>query len=292
MWLTVIGRLKPHQTLAAARANLRALQTVIREEADPAHKYLNSFFARFVFGAESGRAGRSLLRSSYERPLFVLELLVVLLLVLCCANTALLISAQTAARTREFALRSALGASRPRMLRQAFLEIVFSPQYFSVAGTRILEGRAFHASDGNDSGVCILSRAAASAFFPHGSAVSQPLYSRAEHTDKPSDKPESLAVSWEWPRTRVSAPCANRHRPPFTSCFRQTIWDRALRVLGSAAATATNRALRSLVYGTEAGSLLPYLESIAVIVAVVLLTMIVPARKATSIDPIRALRVE
>ena len=72
---------------------------------------------------ESGRSGRSFLKVDYSRPLLVLEILVGLLLLLCCANTALLVLARMSGRFREFAVRSALGAARGRLIRQALTEV-------------------------------------------------------------------------------------------------------------------------------------------------------------------------
>ncbi|MGO8817744.1 MAG: ADOP family duplicated permease [Terriglobia bacterium] len=122
-WLTVMGRLKPGESVQAAQANLHASEATVREEADPTHHFLNGFFAPFHFGVESGRAGRSFLKVAFEQPLVVLEVLVGLLLVLCCANTALLVLARISSRSREFALRSALGAPRARLFRQVLLEV-------------------------------------------------------------------------------------------------------------------------------------------------------------------------
>ncbi len=122
-WLTVVGRLKPGESLASAQANLRATDAVVREEADPTHTFLMGFFAPFKFGVESGRGGRSFLKVDYARPLLVLEILVALLLLLCCANTALLMLARTSGRFREFAVRSALGAPRMRLFRQVLSEV-------------------------------------------------------------------------------------------------------------------------------------------------------------------------
>lgn len=122
-WLTVIGRLKPGESLQSARANLQATARLVREEADPGHQFMGGFFGAFPLAVESGRSGRSFLKVSYSRPLLVLELLVGLLLFLCCANTALLMLARVADRFREFAVRGALGASRGRLLRQLLAEV-------------------------------------------------------------------------------------------------------------------------------------------------------------------------
>jgi predicted permease len=123
LWLTVMGRLKPGESLGTAVANLRATESAVREEADPSHLFLSGFFGAFRLGVESGRSGRSYLKVLYGGPLVVLEILVGLLLVLCCANTSLLVLARASSRVLEFAVRSALGAPRGRLFRHVLIEI-------------------------------------------------------------------------------------------------------------------------------------------------------------------------
>jgi predicted permease len=122
-WLTVIGRLNPGATLQNAQSNLLATQNSVRDEADPTRRYLRGFFAAFELGVESGRSGRSSLKIVYSRPLIVLEILAGMVLLLCCANIALLVLARVSNRLREFAVRSALGASGRRLFRQVLSEV-------------------------------------------------------------------------------------------------------------------------------------------------------------------------
>jgi predicted permease len=123
-WLAVTARLKPGWTITAARAHLQAISGGLFEATlpstyrpDQAKTYL-----AFKLTAEPAGAGVSDLRSQYQDPLLILLGIAGLVLVIACANLANLMLARANARERELAVRLAIGASRPRLIRQMLAE--------------------------------------------------------------------------------------------------------------------------------------------------------------------------
>jgi putative ABC transport system permease protein len=107
--LNVIGRLKPGATLAVGLADLQAVARRLAEQFPKDDKGMGIVLepsSTWVAGDTTRRA------------LWILMGSVGFLLLIACVNLANLFLARATGRTRERALRAALGASRTRLVRQ------------------------------------------------------------------------------------------------------------------------------------------------------------------------------
>ena len=111
-YFQITGRLAPGVTLAMAQDDLARVNTELLKDAPPAAKGL---MLRGV-GLEETIVG------DVRPAILILQAGVLIVLLVACANVSSLLIARTTSRTRELAIRAALGAGRGRLVRQLLTE--------------------------------------------------------------------------------------------------------------------------------------------------------------------------
>ena len=127
--LRVFGRLAPGVRREEAQAELRALAARSARDLPQRYRHLDAQvlpFPESLSGLQLGAGVRAMI--------YQLNVYAVLFLVLVSANVALLMFARTATREREIIVRTALGASRGRIVAQLFLEALVLASLASLVG--------------------------------------------------------------------------------------------------------------------------------------------------------------
>ncbi len=115
--VSIFGRLAPGASIDQARAELGAIGARLATSYPQTHRHLRPRVTTYAKPLAEG--GQALL---FRNILYVVNGIFLMLLAVICANVATLVFARTATRGWEITVRSALGASRGRIIGQLFAE--------------------------------------------------------------------------------------------------------------------------------------------------------------------------
>jgi putative ABC transport system permease protein len=114
-FVQVVGRLKPRVAMDAARADLAAIATDLGREFPGTNA---------GHGVTIASLHDAIIGSDVRTTTLLVFSVVGVILVICCANVAHLLLSRLSRRSRELAVRSAMGAGRERVIRQLITEML------------------------------------------------------------------------------------------------------------------------------------------------------------------------
>ncbi|HTT66385.1 MAG TPA: ABC transporter permease [Bryobacteraceae bacterium] len=127
-WLTVYGRLRSGVTLERAGQQMQAIHTALRDLEPPDNR-------EWTIVVE--RLSRLLVGANLQRSISVAFGAVGLVLLIACANVAALLLARGATERKELAIRTALGASRARLVSRMLTESLVLCLFGGAAGSAV-----------------------------------------------------------------------------------------------------------------------------------------------------------
>ncbi len=124
-WMNIVGRLQPGVSRQQAQAAMAPLYRRLLEGEWDSKRIPSDKREKFVgkpLVVAEGSQGRRILQNDAGEGILMLMGMVGLVLLIACANVANLLTARSAARQKEIAVRLAMGAGRGRLIRQLLVE--------------------------------------------------------------------------------------------------------------------------------------------------------------------------
>jgi predicted permease len=119
----LLGRLKPGVNITQAKAEVHQLQEGLLQRFIPLRFQKLPYFQKAYLTVSSARSGLpDYITYTYKKPLYLMQGLVGVVLLLCCVNIGGLMLFRVLARQQEFAVRTAVGASAIRLILQYLTE--------------------------------------------------------------------------------------------------------------------------------------------------------------------------
>lgn len=119
----LIGRLKPGVNITRANAEVHQLQEGLLQRFIPPRFQKMPYFQKAYLTVSSARSGLpDYITFTYKKPLYLMQGLVGVVLLLCCVNIGGLMLSRVLARQQEFAVRTAVGASAQHLVLQNLTE--------------------------------------------------------------------------------------------------------------------------------------------------------------------------
>jgi putative ABC transport system permease protein len=145
-WTRTLVLVKPETPLEPLRQKLRATSRAFEQERAKEFTGEQMMFFQKILDAtllmDRAGAGSSNLQDEYRNALGIVGVLVALVLLIACANVANLKMAQAATRSREMALRVAIGAGRGRLVQMLLVENAMLAVLAAGLGTLVAWGSA------------------------------------------------------------------------------------------------------------------------------------------------------
>jgi predicted permease len=130
--VSVFARLRPEASLESAQVEIDAIAQRMAVAWPRTHEHLRPRVVPYTYAFNvMGEPGNAI-------GLQVMQAAIVLLLIVVCVNVSILVYARTATRQGEISVRSALGASRRRIVMQLFVEALILAGVAAAAGIGIL----------------------------------------------------------------------------------------------------------------------------------------------------------